>query len=213
MSDLAATIAPKSDQLNADDLIAGPITITITEVKVKPGDEQPASIYFEGDNGKPFKACKSMRRLLVMLWGPKSDAYRGRGLTLYRDPSVRFGNDEVGGIRISHMSHIDGPKTVALTATRGRRKPYTVKPLETRTPPDGPAAPHVIPVQADMTDIDWKAWAKIYRQHIERAPDDEARAEWKRLNADNLQRLTAASPALRGWIADAEQGETKGAAS
>lgn len=206
-TDLAATIAPKSDQLNADDLIAGPITITITGVKVSPGDEQPASIHFEGDNGKPFKACKSMRRLLVMLWGANGAAYKGRRLTLYRDPSVRFGSDEVGGIRISHMSHIDGPKTVALTATRGRRKPYTVKPLATQTPPDdGPESPHAIPVKDDMDEADWKAWAKAYRGAIARA-SPATLPEWKRLNADNLLRLTAASPALRGWIAEAEKGE------
>jgi hypothetical protein len=33
MLDLSDTIAPKSDQLNADDLIGGPRTITITGIK------------------------------------------------------------------------------------------------------------------------------------------------------------------------------------
>jgi len=51
-------------------------------------------------------------------------------MRLYRDPKVKFGGMEVGGIRISHASHIDGPKTFPLTATRGRKAPYTVKPLE-----------------------------------------------------------------------------------
>jgi hypothetical protein len=63
------------------------------------------------------------------MWGPDAKQYAGRSLTLYRDPSVKWGGMEVGGIRISHMSHIDKAATMALTATRGNRKPYTVKPL------------------------------------------------------------------------------------
>ena len=63
MTDLSKTIDPKSDQLNSDDLIAGPITIRITKVSANlSSPEQPISIFFEGDNGKPYKPCKSMRR-------------------------------------------------------------------------------------------------------------------------------------------------------
>ena len=130
MTDLSLTIAPKSDQLNADDLIAGPRTITITHVSAAPSSpDQPIAINFEGDRGKPYKPCKSMRRVFVQVWGKDGHAYVGRSLTLYRDPAVQFGGIAVGGIRISHMSHIDQPVTMALTTTRANRKPYTVKPL------------------------------------------------------------------------------------
>lgn len=47
---------------------------------------------------------------------------------------------EVGGIRISHMSHIDKPVTIALTATRGNKKPVTVQPLVIRDEPSQPIA-------------------------------------------------------------------------
>lgn len=129
MSDMAQVIVPKSDQLNADDLIAGPRTITITGVTIRGGQEQPVSISFEGDNGKPYKACKSMCRVMVTAWGPDSKQYVGRSMTLYRDQSVKWGGMEVGGIRISHMSHIDSQITMALTMTKGSRKPYVVKPM------------------------------------------------------------------------------------
>ena len=72
MNDMASAIIPKSDQLNADDLLAGPITIKITGVTVKGGQEQPVSIHYEGDDGKPYKSCKSMNRVLVSAWGPDS---------------------------------------------------------------------------------------------------------------------------------------------
>src|SRR5262245_7773714 len=131
MTDMAAAIVPKSDQLNSDDLIAGPITIKVTGVKIRNGQEQPVSIHFEGDDGKPYKPCKSMCRILVLAWGADSSRYAGRSMTLYRDPSVKWGGMEVGGIRISHLSDIDGSKDMNLTVTKGRWKSYTVQPLET----------------------------------------------------------------------------------
>lgn len=128
MVDVSTTITPKSDQLNADDLIARPITIAITKVSLMAG-EQPIAINYQGDNNKPWKPCKSMRRILVMLWGSDGAAYIGRSMTLYREPTVKFGGADVGGIRISHLSHIDESVTVSLTASKAQRKPYTVRPL------------------------------------------------------------------------------------
>src|SRR4051812_13383835 len=107
MTDLAKTIAPRSDQMNADDMLAGPRTITITDVRGSDSPEQPVSVHFEGDDGKPYKPCKSMRRVMVHCWGPDGNTYAGRRLTLYCDQNVQFGGIKVGGIRISHMSHID----------------------------------------------------------------------------------------------------------
>lgn len=134
MNDLRSTIAARSDQMNSDDLIGGPRTIRVTKVEITQGADQPVSIYFEGDDGKPFKACKSMRRVLVTVWGPDGNAYVGRSMTLYRDAAVQFGGMAVGGIRISHMSHIEKPVTMALTATRAAKKPFTVKPLVAEAP-------------------------------------------------------------------------------
>lgn len=132
---MADTIAPKSDQLNADDLIAGPRTIIISRVVGCPSPEQPVAVHFEGDDGKPWKPCKSMRRVMVAVWGPDASQYGGRSLRLYRDPTVLWGGMEVGGIRISHMSHMDRDTTMALTATKKSRKPYTVKVLAVDAPP------------------------------------------------------------------------------
>lgn len=130
MTDLSTTIAPKSTQLNSDDLIAGPITIKITKVSANPSTpEQPISIFYEGDGGKPYLPCKSMRRVLVNTWGSDGNKFPGRAMTLYRDPAVKFGGFDVGGIRISHMTDIAKPVTMALTATRANRKPFTVQPL------------------------------------------------------------------------------------
>jgi hypothetical protein len=129
MTNMLTTIVPKSDQLNADDLIGGVAkTIKIAKVSLLAG-EQPVALNYEGDEGKPYKPCKSMRRVLVNVWGSDGNLYIGRSMTLYRDDKVTFGGVNVGGIRISHMSHITEPMTMALTATQKSRKPFTVQPL------------------------------------------------------------------------------------
>lgn len=157
MTDLTETIAPKSDQINADDLITGPRTITIREVSRNASPDQPINIYFQGDDNKPFRPCKSMRRVLVHVWGSNGVDYVGRSMTLYRDPEVTFGGAKVGGIRISHMSHIDGKQTMALTAAKARRKPYVVEPLrdapqrEQQRAAEGESLPdHIAKMAEDM---------------------------------------------------------------
>lgn len=133
--DLKTTIAPKSDQLNADDFIGNEQkTIKITDIKGHTDPQQPVAINFEGDNGKPYKPCKSMRRVLVSAWGGDGKQYIGKSLTLYKDASVLFGGVAVGGIRISHMSNLLQPMTIALTASKASRKAFTVQPLVIESP-------------------------------------------------------------------------------
>jgi len=128
--DITHTIVPKSDQLNADSFVGGPKTYTVAKVTANEGSaDQPINIYFEGEP-LVFRPCKSMRRVIVKIWGPDASKYGGRGMTLYRDPKVKWGGMEVGGIRISHMTGLEKAEVMALTETRAARKPYTVQPLK-----------------------------------------------------------------------------------
>jgi len=139
MNDMRPTIIAKSDQLTADDLIAGPRTITVTRVEITPEAEQKVSIFFEGDGGKPYRSCKSMNRVMVHVWGPDASQYAGRSMTLYRDADVKWGGMAVGGIRISHMTHMDGALTIALTETKKNKRPFRVLPLQIEKPAIDPA--------------------------------------------------------------------------
>jgi len=131
--DMKPSIQAKSNQINADDLVGGAMTITITSVK-QGSAEQPIIIHYDGDNGKPLKPCKTVCRILVAAWGDEGSQYVGKSMTLYNDPSVKWGGDEVGGIRVSHLSHIDKPIRLSLTVTRGRRKPTVIQPLVVKVP-------------------------------------------------------------------------------
>ena len=130
---LTESIAPKSDQLNADDLMSGPITVTIREV-AKGTPEQPIDVHLVEYPGRAYRPSKSMRRVLVSAWGVEGATYPGHQLTLMRNPEITFGREKVGGIEIAAMSHIDKPLTVALTATRGKRKSFTVAVLVAEKP-------------------------------------------------------------------------------
>ena len=141
--DIGDTILAKSDQVNAVDL-AVPVTVTVEGVDVVGGD-QPVNIHLREFPGKAYRPSKSMRRVLVKLWGPRSADYAGRRLTIYNDPSVTWAGKAVGGIRISHASHIDKPVTMSLALAKGKLAPFTVQPL-----PDAPAPP---PIPDDVTTL------------------------------------------------------------
>lgn len=138
--DLSTTIQPKSDQLNADSLRPGPVTVTIQNV-TKGTEEQPANLHLVEYPGRAYRPSLTMRRLLVEIWGGDTTTYTGRRLTLFRNPKTKFGRDTVGGIEISHMSNIDRRATVALTVTRGQKKPFYVDPLVEQEAAPAPPSP------------------------------------------------------------------------
>lgn len=136
--DMTDTIEPRSDQMNADDLMTGPRTFTITRVRKTGSTDQPVAVHLaEFPDDRPFLPSKSMRRVMVAAWGAEAGEYTDRRFTLFRDPDIKFGGVKVGGIRISHMSDLPGGKRleIALTETRGSRKPYKVEPLAAAPPP------------------------------------------------------------------------------
>jgi hypothetical protein len=128
ISNLRDTILPKSDQLNAEQLLSGSITITVTDVQ-RGTDDQPVVVHYQGDNGRPYKPNKSMRKVLIFAWGEDGSAWVGRSMTLFNKPDVKFGGIVVGGIRISHLSHIDRDIQLSLTATKGKKEPLVISRL------------------------------------------------------------------------------------
>lgn len=136
--DLSKVTLAKSDQLNADDLLTGPQTFTVVEVR-EGSDEQPVSIVLaEWPRNRPFKPSKTVTRILRYCLGDETDDWPPNvRMTLYRDAKVKWAGEEVGGIRVSHLSHIDGPKKVALQESKNKKTLHTILPL----PADAPAAP------------------------------------------------------------------------
>ena len=176
--DMSQFVEAKSDQLNSDDLLGAPRTITVRKVAGNDGD-QPVSIFYEGDGGKPFRPCKTMRRVLLAVWGKNAADYVGRSMTLYRDDSVTFGGLNVGGIRISHMSHMDKETVVVVMKTKGKKAGIKIQPLKTEPREDEAAK-----------------WADKFTATVARAPDADKLEQYVSGQGGTLERLKQQRPEL-----------------
>jgi hypothetical protein len=172
ISDLRATIVPKSDQLNTDQLLGGPITITVADVRLG-SEDQPISLHYANDGGRPFKPCKTMRKVLIHAWGENGHNWVGKSMTLYADPSVRFGNMDVGGIRISHLTDIPRDIKVSLAATKGKKALHEIKRMD--PPAAGATIGQVLAAIAGAHNNETLKNAKALAQQLT-AEDDSAKA-------------------------------------
>jgi hypothetical protein len=142
--DFGETLTAKSDQLNADDLVGGPITVQITDAKRGDSPEQPLVLRLSGDH-RPWKPCKTARRILAACVGStKTGALIGRWVRLYRDPDVTWAGKAVGGIRVDGMSGMDKPITIALALNKKSKAEHRIVPI--RPPADDKPAPPADPL-------------------------------------------------------------------
>lgn len=177
--DISDTLAPKSDQLDAIELVE-PRTFTIREV-TRGSVEQPINVFLV-DFPRPWRPGVSMRRVLGKCWGTDSSKWVGRRVTLYNDTEVMFGKDKTGGTRIKALSDIDGQKKVPLLVARGKTATYTVEPL--------PAAPDTTTELRTVLELARNATSQAaMKPHYKAAVDmgidqvtaKELRAIWDRL--------------------------------
>ena len=133
--DISSAIIAKSEQINAVDLMGGPQIVTVTEAFEGSAEQRVVIVTNEFGKGRTFKPSKTVLRVLGAAWGNDTTAWIGRRMELYRDPSVRWAGEEVGGIRIKGLSHIEKPLAFNLPTSKGKHAKSTVQPL-----PDVPAS-------------------------------------------------------------------------
>lgn len=195
ISDLRDTIVPKSDQLNADQLIGGPMTVTVSAVRRGSGDDQPVTIHYDNEKGRPYKPCLTMRKVLIFAWGEDGEQWVGRTLVLYNKRDVKWGGVEVGGIRISHMSHVDSDIKLSLAATRGRKEPVIIKRLDADNPLIAARAKLEASARAGMEALK-DAWAALTNEQ-------KAAIGGKEGCPSNLKQIALAADAESGKGAEA----------
>ncbi len=128
MDDITPTLAAKSDQLNAADLMGSPATVRVLGVSINNSVDQPVIIKIDGGY-QPYKPCKSMRRLLAQIWGSSSKDWVGQSLTVFCDPEVTWAGQAVGGIRISHVTGLNRQCEIPLRSSKTKVITYTIHPL------------------------------------------------------------------------------------
>jgi len=135
--DISDTLAPKSEQLDGIDLVDGPQTFTVERVS-RGNAEQPVQVHL-AEFPRPWRPGKNMRRVLAACWGKDASTWTGKRVRLYYDPEVSFGSEKPGGTRISHLSGIDGPKSVPIIIKKGKSGAYKVDPLPDSAPTTAPS--------------------------------------------------------------------------
>jgi hypothetical protein len=168
--------------------------VTIEAVKQGPIKEQPVDVHLTGGL-RPYRPCLSMRRVMIAIWGEYGKDWVGQSMTLYLDPAVKFCGETVGGIRISHMTGLDGDRTLMLTTTRSKRAGYTVRPLQVQQTTAEPSVGYDDIMAALANSPDDEAFATLKAQ---------AKAIYKSLAKQKQQQLTAAIKAVESELADVQ---------
>lgn len=123
----------KSDRLNYEDFIMGPQDFTIARLGKKIDQGNPRLLmFFEGREETPYWASKGMLKCLSNVdgWGESEfSEWVGRKVRLFGEPTVVYAGKEMGGIQISHISHIEKEFTTKITLRRGLRVDFTIYPL------------------------------------------------------------------------------------
>lgn len=197
-ADLAASVTAKSDQLNADDLIGGPLTGRIVHIS-KGSPEQPVSIHLSSWR-QPWKPCKTERRVMSGLWGGDPSVWIGKTIRLIRDPDVIFGKERVGGIRIEGASGIDHVVTQNLNAARGKKAPRSVVPIV------GEAKPLHPNVQRLVDSLAANGWLDDAVEHIGKQPADWTPDDFNAAKAFGVQRKAEIDEAAAKVAAFGESG-------
>jgi hypothetical protein len=188
MASFMHTTQAKSDQLNATDIMGIDLVIRIRDAVLTKNDQQPLAVYFDGDNNRPWKPSKGMRRVLMAGWGDDTDNLIGKSVKLHFDESVKYAGQEVGGIRIKAMSDIDKRGMVLVEAiNKQKRVPVHVKYLDT-TQPDYPADKFTaaLPVMAEKM----KTGAMTLQQVVAKCQ------QTGKLSTEQLQQLEAVAPVV-----------------
>lgn len=125
-AELMRATQAKSDQLNACDILGGPLVSKILDIKAGNSD-QPVLIVIDSWP-QPWKPSKTSLRVLSACWGRDPQQWIGRYAVLCCDESVKWAGVAVGGVRTSHLSHIDGRKVISTNAAKGKKADQIVDP-------------------------------------------------------------------------------------
>lgn len=178
--DFSESLVAKSNQLNADNLAGGPITVQITGAKVSLRDDQPLTFRLSGGH-MPWKPCKGMRRLLAE--AAKSSSARpwiGKWVRLFRDPSVKWAGAETGGIRVSGIdaSILRSARDFRVRDGRNSHTSYRIEPISDRKEEGAPTADleaFLDEVGLAIADVD--AWLQSKGRPVLANGTDESRAK------------------------------------
>lgn len=163
--DITASLAAKSDQINAGDL-AGTITRTVARVQYDPSSDQPVTVHMT--EGKPWRPSKGMRRVLATVWGSDAGKWAGNVVALYNDPNVLWAGKRAGGIRIEAMTGLDRAQDFPVKINRTKVRVYRINPIKVAAPAPAPAPAQDASEDPKAAIVGWLAAKGIESDQLDR---------------------------------------------
>ena len=128
----------KGEYISAVELNNNRPTLTIAKISISRVEDEkkkrevdkPVMWFKEIDRGWMY--CKTTGHCMAAMFGNNDDAWIGKRVTLYADPEVRFGSEQVGGIRIAGSPDIAKPLTVRIKFPK--KKAFEVQLAPTKAP-------------------------------------------------------------------------------
>lgn len=182
---IAEDIKAKSDQLNAADLMGGPIVVQIERVE-RGNREQPVVVHISGGH-QPWKPSKTALRALAHFWGLQTEAWAGRWVRLYRDPRALWAGKPVGGIMPDAMSHIERAETLTLPYARSKTNDHAVARLD--PPQSAPPTLDAIIDPAGITRAQVAAWLASKNRPALTAETEAKLAGWLAADPSRLEQV------------------------
>ena len=120
-----------SKWISADDLAAGDLSLTITELTMHTfrDDPEPSPVLYFSEVDQGFAVNKTNANAIAQLHGPETDDWTGKRITLFRQ-EVEFAGKMVWGSRVRLT--VPGPAVPAPQVEEGPPEP--VEPGEDRVP-------------------------------------------------------------------------------
>ena len=115
-----------------------PRTCTISHVSMVEMDDTQKPVLHLQETTKGLVLNKTNINLIVSLYGPETDHWSGKPLTLYNDPNVTYAGKATGGVRVM----INAPAAAVTAPPQPTPAPVSVEPA--------PAAP-----AASEDDVPW----------------------------------------------------------
>ena len=81
------------------------VTVTVASVGLeeltRPGGEKEAKVVISFEGAKKKLICNKTNAIrIARMYGNNTDDWLGQPITLYFDPTIKFGRDTVGGVRV-----------------------------------------------------------------------------------------------------------------
>lgn len=180
MADMSKATEARSDQINYVDIgHDGLKEIKVVSAHLVDDGKGGAKsvIHYEGDNGRPYKPCKGMDRLIQSkyAWGSDSDDWIGKSILLIGNKDVIWAGSAHGGIQIKALSHIGKNGFSEFVAMNGKkRRLYKVEYLE---PTTAEAVQDVITADDQL----WIDAVRLNPEVLETIVDEDYRARIEKL--------------------------------